>query len=100
MLPLLASTIWRGALPTGICVVSLFVAVSTTPSVLAALSVTYSFEPSRDSAIPDGSQGPSLGPIPPVPGLTVQFEEVAASEPHSGIVAVGVVEIVPSALTL
>ena len=57
-MPLSASTTWRGAFPTGISSGTVSLAVSITPSLLAPLSATYSFDPSGESAIPDGSSAP------------------------------------------
>ncbi len=49
-----AITTPRGALPTGICLVSVLVAVSMTPSVFLPLSATYSCVPSAENAMPEG----------------------------------------------
>src|SRR5450755_2245194 len=73
-------TTWRGAFPTGICLISVLVEVSITPSVLAPLSATYSLLPSAESAIPDGSQalsGPvAVGPAEPTSGIVTGEDTV------------------------
>ena len=85
-MPLSAKTTWRGAFPTGIDLVSVFVWVLITPSVLAPLSATYRALPSVESAMPAGNQAPvaSLGPV-----FGLHCGEVSA-EPQSGIEAVWV----------
>src|SRR5947209_15298458 len=84
MLPLSASTTWRGALPTRIWAVSRLVAVSMTPRVLAPLSATYSLDPSGESAMPEGRKAPvgSLGPM-----LGLHLDE-SRGDPHSAMAAV------------
>src|SRR5579859_5615065 len=51
-------TTCRGALPTGIWLTRVLVAVLMTPSVLAPFKATYAVEPSGEKAIPDGSAAP------------------------------------------
>ena len=61
-----ATTTPRGALPTGICLVSVLVAVSITPSMFLPLSATYSCDPSAENAMPEGR--------PPLSEIVAAFE--------------------------
>ena len=47
-------TTCRGALPTGIWLIRVLLAVSTTPSALAPFRATYNLDPSPFKAMPDG----------------------------------------------